>query len=108
MQNRSISIPIRKIIEQDSEGFVKETWKYLGGIRASFKDTSRQDEILANQYGYEATVIVEIAACAYNGASFFVDEATGEIYDVKRSYKPEKSRMIQLTGERRQHGKIQR
>ncbi len=106
MQNRSISLPIRKITEPDAEGFVKEMWEYMRGIRASFKSASRQDEILANQCGYEATVIVEIAACAYNGASFFVDEATGEMYDVKRSYQPEKSRMIQLTGERRQHGKL--
>ena len=78
MQNRSISLPIRKITEPDAEGFVKEMWEYMRGIRASFKSASRQDEILANQCGYEATVIVEIAACAYNGASFFVDEATGD------------------------------
>lgn len=106
MQNRSISIPIKKRSVQDSEGFRKEQWEFLRGIRADFKDTTRQDEILASQCGYSASVIVEIAACAYNGASFFVDEATGDIYDIKRTFQPEKSRKIQLTGERREHGKI--
>lgn len=105
MQNRSISLPVRKVTEQDSEGFISESWEFMRGIRASFLSATRQDEILANQCGYEATVIVKIAACAYNGASFFVDEATGDIYDIKRSYRADKSGTIQLTGERRERGK---
>lgn len=106
MQNRSISFPVRKREQQDSEGFMTEQWDFMKGIRADFQDATRQDELLANQRGYEATVVVEIMACAYNGASFFVDEATGEIYDIKRTYKPNKSGKIQLTGERRQNGKL--
>ena len=105
MQNRSISFPVRKVTEQDSEGFTSESWEFMGGIRASFLSATRQDEILANQCGYEATIIVEIAACAYNGASFFVDEATGDIYDIKRSYQADKTRTVKLTGERRERGK---
>lgn len=106
MQNRSISLPVRKIAMQDPEGFTKEQWEFMGGIRACFRDTTRQDELLANQCGYQASVVVEIVAAAYNGASFFVDEATREAYDIKRTFQPEKSRMIQLTGERREHGKL--
>lgn len=106
MQNRSISLPVGKKVFRDSEGFPKEQWQFMKGIRASFISATRQDEILANQCGYEATIIVEIAACAYNGASFFVDEATGDIYDIKRSYQADKTRTVKLTGERRERGEF--
>lgn len=106
MQKGSISLPVKRREVKDSEGFRKEQWEFLRGIRADFKDATRNDEILASQCGYTASVVAEIAACAYNGASFFVNEATGEIYDIKRTYCPERSRKVQLTGERREHGKI--
>ena len=106
MRNGSISLPVRKIEQQDSDGFPIENWEFMGGVRAAFRDATRQDELLANQCGYKATVLAEIAACAYNGASFFVDEATGEVYDIKRTYRPRKSYKIQLTGEKREYGKL--
>lgn len=106
MQITTIALPTKRTEVQDSEGFRKEEWSFIKGVRASVKDTTRQDELLANQCGYEASVIVEIARCAYNGASFFVDESTGTVYDVQRSYHPEKSFFIQLTGSVREHGKI--
>lgn len=106
MQKGSVSLPAKRREIKDSEGFCEEQWEFLRGIRADFKDATRNDEILASQCGYTASVVVEIAACAYNGASFFVNEATGEIYDIKRAYCPERSRKVQLTGERREHGKI--
>ena len=106
MSYKSISLPFRKKSTQDSEGFPTEKWDYIKGVQANFQDTTRQDEILAHQLGYEATVIVEIAACAYNGASFFLDESNGQIYDIKRTYKPEKTGKLQITGERREHGRF--
>lgn len=106
MWNRSISLPAKRIVIRDAEGFEQETWEYIGNIRASFKDATRQDKILAQQCGYEASIIVEIAACAYNDAPFLVDDSTGRIYDVKQAFRPEKSRMIQLTVERRQNGRF--
>lgn len=102
----SISLPVKKVTEQNENGFLDEAWEFVGGIPASFKDTTRADETLANQCGYGVDVIVEIMACNYNGASFFVDEATGGMYDIRRTHKKEKSMRIELTGERREHGKI--
>lgn len=101
---KSVSLPVKKIVHTDKEGFQTENWEYMRGIRANFKDPTRQEELLANQRGYRANIVVEIVACVYNGASFLVDEATGEIYDIKRAYCPDKSMYIQLTGERRECG----
>lgn len=106
MWNSSISLPVKKHTVQDSEGFPTEQWEFLGGIPANILDATRQDAILANQSGYEASVIVEIMTGNYNGASFFVDEATREVYDIRRTFHPDKSTMIQLTGERRERGTI--
>lgn len=106
MWNNTISLPIKKVTEQDSAGFIDESWEFMGGIPANFMDSTRQDELLANRSGYTADVIVEIQACNYQGASFFVDDSTGDVYDIKRTFRPDRSMMIQLTGERREHGKI--
>lgn len=106
MWNRSISLPIKRTVDEDSEGFEKEEWKYMTGIRASFKDATRQDKILAQQVGYNASMIVEIAACAYNNAPFLIDESTGETYDIKQTFRLEKSRMILLTVEKRKNGRF--
>lgn len=106
MWNQSISLPIRKVTEQNESGFRTEHWKFIRGIPASLKDATRQDEIVGNQSGYQASVIAEIMACNYNGGSFFVDEVTGDVYDIRRTFRPDKSMMIQLTGERRERGTI--
>ncbi len=106
MWNRSISLPIKRTVDEDSEGFEKEEWEYMTGIRASFKDATRQDKILAQQVGYNASMIVEIVACVYNNAPFLIDESTGEIFDIKQTFRPEKSRMILLTVEKRENGRF--
>lgn len=106
MWNRSISLPTRKVTEQNENGFQEEHWELIRGIPASLKDATRQDEIVGNQSGYQASVIAEIMACNYNGGSFFVDEVTGDVYDIRRTFRPDKSMMIQLTGERRERGKL--
>lgn len=38
MWNKSISLPIKRTANEDSEGFENEEWGYMTGIRASFKD----------------------------------------------------------------------
>lgn len=106
MWTGAISLPVKKITEQDENGFQDETWEFMGGIPAGFKDTTRADETLANQCGYSVDVVVEIMACNYNQASFFVDEATGQIYDIRRTHKADRSMKLELAGERREHGKI--
>lgn len=106
MQNKSISLPIRKVRTQDSEGFVHEHYEYMWHIPANFSDTSRNDETLAAQKGYTADVNIEIMACNYNGAAFLIDEEDGHIYDIKRTFKKDKSMKIVLTCERRECGDI--
>lgn len=106
MQTTTIALPTKRTEKQDSEGFITESWEYLKNIRASVKDATRSDKLLANQCGYEAEIVVEIAKCAYNGASFFVNESNGIAYDIQRSYNPEKAFTVQLTGSRRENGKI--
>lgn len=106
MWNRSIALPIRRHQVQNTNGFANESWDFIRGVPASFRDATRADVTLANQCGYKAEVVVEVLSAAYNGASFFVDEATKDVYDVKRSYRADKSMMVQLTAERRERGKI--
>ena len=104
MWNSSISLPVKKTVTQDKDGLLKETWEFSGGIPANFRDTTRTDEMLANQCGYNADAVVEIMACNYSGGSFFVDEGTGDVYDIRRTHRREKSMRLELTGERREHG----
>lgn len=106
MWNSSIRLPTEKITNQDSEGFTKESWEFTEEIPARFLDTTRMDETLANQCGYQADLVAEIMACNYNGASFFIDAATESRYEIKRTFRLENSGKVQLTGERREHGKI--
>lgn len=105
MWTTSISLPVVHDDTQDAAGFITQIKDYMERIPASMLDSTRQDEILANQMGYTADVIVEIEVVAYNGAGYFIDEATGDEYDIKRTYRPERSNRIRLTGQRRLHGK---
>lgn len=75
-------------------------------IRASFKDTTREDEIAANQLGYTADVNVEIHRSAYAGQSYLKDVGTGDIYDIRRTYQAERAMMIILTCSLRERGKV--
>lgn len=75
-------------------------------IRANFKDTTRNDETAASQLGYTAEKNVEIHKCDYNGQSYFRDESTGDIYDIKRTFNKDKNMMVVLTCSRRERGKV--
>lgn len=103
---KSISLPKSKETSQDADGFESEELEYIKGIPANIKDTTRSDEVLASQSGYSADIVVEIMEGCYNGASFFIDESTGITYDIQRSYGADKANTIQLTGQRREHGKL--
>ena len=106
MWDTSISLPVSKTETQDAAGFPQEDTGYLNGIPANSLDVTRNDQILANQMGYTADIIIEIDAAAYSGQGFFVDESTGDIYDIRRTFRKNKSSRIQLTGKLRKNGKV--
>ena len=109
MWNKSISLPVKKNDPTINENgiMMEETYEFIGGIPADFRDSTRDDEVLAKQNGYTADQVVEIMACNYSGESFLVDESTGEIYDIKRRYQKNKSMKVQLTCQMRERGKAQ-
>lgn len=106
MWNTSVSFPQSDSPLQDTAGFVTHDKTYLHGIPASRKDATRQDELLAYQYGYTVSRTYEVDAACYNGAGFLIDEFEQKIYDIKRVYHPEKSDTVVLTCEVRDRGKI--
>lgn len=106
MWTTSISLPAEDNPAQNESGFVTHNKSWEGGIPANMMDATRQEEVLANQRGYNADVVVEIDAEAYNGAGHFMDEATGDEYDIVRRYQKDKSNRIRLTGQRREHGRL--
>ena len=75
-------------------------------VGLSIKDATRLASTLANQAGYNADVVVEIMACCYNSASFLIDEKTGIIYDIQRTFCKDKAMTMQITAQRREHGKV--
>ena len=99
MWNGSIALPRRKYEDQDKDG-----WEH--GIPASFADVTRNDEVLAAQKGYSADQNIEIMECNYQGESFLFDESREVIYDIRRTFRKDKSMVLVLTCERREHGKI--
>lgn len=104
MWNKSIKLVTAVTTTEDKDGFDTELEEYLEHIPANFTSTTRSDEEMANQIGYTADINIEIAACNYSGEQFLYDEATGEKYEVMRSYQKDKSRHIILTCERRERG----
>lgn len=106
MWNGSVSIPVGKHTVTNANGFDTDQWEFLGGVPANFTDATRDDLILANQKGYTVDQNIEIAVCNYHGEGFLVDESTGSVYDIKRTFQKDKSMMIQLSCERRPDGHI--
>ena len=105
MWNGAISFSTPTVTKTPSG--IKQTVDTWGRpIRANFKDTTRDDETAASQLGFTAEKNVEIHVSAYAGQSYFKDEATGEIYDIKRTFKPDKSMKIVLTCSKRERGKV--
>lgn len=104
MWNKSIKLVTRVIIKTDEEGFDTESEQFLENIPANFTDTTRNDELIANQSGYTASQNIEIKRCNYNGEQYLYDEETGDKYEIKRTYRKDKSMNIILTCERRERG----
>ncbi len=105
MWNKAISFSAPAVIKTPSG--IKQTVEAWGDpIRASFKDTTRDDEMVANQLGYTADVNVEIHKANYAGQSYLRDESTGDIYDIRRTFKGERSMSIILTCSLRERGKV--
>ena len=105
MWNKAICFPDQSIVEENEDGIevVVETW--TPAIRASFTDLTRDDQILVNQLGYTATVNIEVHKASYNGQSYLKDAATGDVYDVKRSFSGDHKMMVVLTCSLRVRGK---
>lgn len=107
MWNRSISLPVQRLEDNpDDDGFSNPSFEFMGGVPANFTDVTRNDEILAYQRGYTADQNIEIVACNYGGQSWLVDERTGDVYDIRRTYHRDKANVIVLTCERRERGVI--
>lgn len=106
MNYRSISFPLEQTVTRDEDGFETDVQtEWLGGVPALFSDLTRNDEMLAQQLGYSADQNVETDAANYSGQSFFVDEATGDVWDIRRTFRKNKARKVVLTAQRRERGK---
>lgn len=103
MWNKSVRLLAGLEPKRDAEGYVSETKEsWLSGIPANFLDVTREDEILAQQFGYTASQRIEIAACNYNGEKTLMEEASGERYEVKRAFRKNKGNFAELICERRE------
>lgn len=106
MWNRSIKLPSGKNTVTDEDGYDTEVYTYMEHIPANFTDLTRNDQILASQCGYAASINVEVMACNYAGQNVLIEEQTGDEYEVKRTFQKEKGMSVLLTCERRQNGSI--
>ena len=89
MWNKSISLPLPVLPEQDADGFpVPAGDNLIEHIPARQRTTSRIDETLASQGGYTIDMAVDI------------------IYDIRATRPRQRGVLIQLTGELREHGKV--
>lgn len=91
---------------QDADGFPTDVTTDGEAIKASYTSATRADQTLANSRGYSADIIAKIASCNYHNQGYFKDCKTGDIYDIKRTYQAEKSKLMELTGEKRENGKV--
>lgn len=106
MFNKIIKFPVKQELHQDESGFASETYQWIEDVPACFKNATRNDEILAQQTGYTADVIVEVDAVNYPGSNFFVDMETGDSYWIRRTFTKENGNILQMTAERRQRGTV--
>lgn len=102
MWNRTIKIPVSSITTQDAEGYPTTQTVYRT-IRANIQSASRNDQIVADQKGYSADIIATVMTRNLLGLprnwSQFVEPLSGDVFEVKRTYRPDKSRFVELTGQ---------
>lgn len=106
MWNGSIRLRSKGDRKQDKDGFPEDSGIYTESIPANFTDITRNDEILAAQKGYTADQNIEIMACNYSGEDYLLDESDNSLYEVKRTFRKDKSMKLVMTCERRQHGAV--
>ncbi len=102
------SITLMHLIEEgkDPDGFLQVRNDSMGHVPAEFRDVTRNDQMLASQSGYEIDRNVEIMACNYNRETLLIDEKTGELYEIMRTFQPERSSRMILTCRRKEPGTV--
>ncbi len=108
MWDRSVTLMHQIENGADPDGFAAVEHICMGNVPAEFKDITRNDQILAKQSGYEVNRNIEIMGCNYHGESLLMDEETGELYEIMRTFHPEGSRRIVLTCRSRERGVIKK
>lgn len=79
----SIKLPVSAAAERDSEGFKTESITWQDNIPATIRDATRHEQVQASQEGYRIDHIYETRF--YEGQSILMDEADGQIYDIKQT-----------------------
>lgn len=102
------SVTLMHLIEEetDPDGFLQVRHTGMGHVPAEFRDVTRNDQMLASQSGYEIDWNVEIMACNYNRETLLLDEKTGELYEIMRTFQPERSSKMILTCRRKEPGTV--
>jgi hypothetical protein len=102
MWTHVIKIPVSSVVTQDAEGYPTTVTQYRE-IPASLQSAQRGDQILAEQKGYSADVVAVVMARNLYGLpgnwSQFTDVETGDVYELKRTYRQDRNRTIELTGQ---------
>lgn len=102
MWTKVIKIPVGSETTQDAEGYPTTVTTYRE-IPANFQSAQRGDQILAEQRGYSADVVAVVMARNLQGIpgnwSEFIDTETGDVYALKRTYRQDRNRTVELTGQ---------
>lgn len=102
MWTHVIRIPVSSTVTQDAEGYPTTVTQYRE-IPASLQSAQRGDQILAEQKGYSADVVAVVMARNLYGLprnwSQFIDTETGDVFELKRTYRQDRNRTIELTGQ---------
>lgn len=97
-----IKIPVSSEVTQDAEGYPTTVTQYRV-IPANIQSAQRGDQILAEQKGYSADIVAVVMARNLQGLpanwSTFTDSETGDVYELKRVYKQDRNRTVELTGQ---------
>lgn len=105
MWTHSVRFPVPKTTVDEEDGFETTVENWSEEIPADFTDTTRNDEMSARQLGFDTDQNIKVHISSYNGQGYLKDEATGEVYDVKRTFSADKSMYIILQCKKRERGK---
>lgn len=102
MWTTTIKIPVSSKVTQDEEGYPTTVTQYRE-IPANIRSAQRGDQILAERYGFRADAVAEVLERNLYGLpgnwSQFIDTETGDTYELKRTYRQDRNRTIELTGQ---------